>query len=414
MVDIKQVLTRLADGARQTLQADASAVRLLDKRKGKPLSWRLAATSGLPDADAQELAVSGPDPHDEEALSHQMLVVVADARADPQATSVPPGYRSALYLPLTHEDAPIGLLHVYAAESHRFDERDGERLTPLVDLATALAMTTRALQDLESLEGSKAHFIHVATHELRSPVAVSQSLVRGVLKGYAGPLGEQQADMIGRISRKLDFLENLVNDLLDLAAGKASDLTEEETAVVLNASVGRAVLLMMPRAEEKGVELIHRACCEELVVRGTEDGLDRIFVNLVSNGIKYTPAGGSVTVILERVSEETIQVQVVDTGIGIPEEALPHLFEEFYRAPNAKASNEIGTGLGLSIVKDLVDRYNGRIKVESKLEEGTTFTVTFPVLHILDDEAKVCRLPSLGLTEMTFELSPASVEGGNG
>jgi len=186
-------------------------------------------------------------------------------------------------------------------------------------------------------------------------------------------------------------LESLVNDLLDLAAGKAADPQEEE-AVVLNSSVGRAVLSLQPRAEEKGVTLTHQACCEELVVWGTEAGLDRIFVNLVGNAIKYTPAGGRVTVAMQRL-EDGIEVRVIDDGIGIPEEALPQLFQEFYRAPNAKASDEVGTGLGLAIVKDLVDRYHGCVEVESSVGQGSTFTVIFPLFR-LDEGENYCRLPA--------------------
>jgi signal transduction histidine kinase len=321
---------------------------------------------------------------DREVLAGQSAII-ADARSDPQAVDVPGDYRSVVCVPLLHEGSPVGTLHVYATASQRFDQEDVALLMPLADLGAAAAVATRALTALEALEASQAHFIHVATHELRSPVTVAQSLLRGVLKGYAGELTDQQAELFGRINRRLDFLENLVNDLLDLAAGKAPELTEECRAVAINASVGRAVLLLQPRAEEKGVALTHRVCCEELVVWGSEEGLDRIFANLVGNAVKYTPSGGSVTVSLQRVPaaggpEEESQVQVTDTGIGIPEEARPHLFEEFYRAPNAKALDEVGTGLGLTIVKDLVDRYGGRIEVESTLGQGTTFTVTFPLL----------------------------------
>ncbi len=380
-MELEQVLTRLADGARQVLQADAAAVRLLDK-EGAHLT--VAAVSGLPAAlrQPEPIAVER-SPLDEEALSGRPAII-ADARADPRTVNVPGDYRSVLCVPLVHEDDPIGTLHVYAAVPQRFDEEDAALLMPLADLGAAAIAATRLVLSLskrlvasEALEASKGQFIRVATHELRSPITVAQSLVRGVLKGYAGELTGKQSNIFGRINRRLDFLESLVNDLLDLAAGKAPELAEEEGPVLLNGSVGRVMLLLQPRAEEKGLDLTLQPCRDRLIVRGTEDGLDRIFVNLVSNAVKYTPSGGTVTVSVRQVDEQA-QVEVTDTGIGIPEEALPHLFEEFYRAPNAKALDEVGTGLGLAIVKDLVERYGGRIKVESTVGQGSTFTVTFP------------------------------------
>jgi two-component system phosphate regulon sensor histidine kinase PhoR len=316
-------------------------------------------------------------PLDGEALSGQPIII-ADTHTDPRAVNVPRDYRSALCVPLVHEGNLVGTLHVYSTASKRFCEEEAGLLMWLADLGAAAVAATRSLRALEALEASKARFITVATHELRSPVTVAQSLVRGVLKGYAGELTDRQSEIFGRISRRLDFLESLVNDLLDLAAGKAPELAEEERPVLLNASVGRVMLLLQPRAEEKGLDLTLQPCRDELAIWGTEEGLDRIFVNLVSNAVKYTPSGGTVTVSVRRVKEQA-QVEVADTGIGIPEEALPHLFEEFYRAPNAKALDELGTGLGLAIVKELVDRYRGRIEVESIVGQGTTFTVTFPV-----------------------------------
>jgi signal transduction histidine kinase len=382
-VELEQVLTHLADGARQTLQADAAAIRLLDER-GTHLT--MVAASGLPAGFRQQEPIAvEQSPLDREVLSGRPIIV-ADAHTDPRAANVPGDYRSVLCVPLMQEGNPIGTLHVYAIVPRRFGKGDVAALMPLVDLGAAAAAATRTLAALEALEASKAHFIRVATHELRSPITVAQSLARTVLKGYAGELTDQQSEIFNRISRRLDFLESLVNDLLDLAAGKAPELTETCRAVAINASVGRVVLLLQPRAEEKDVTLTHRVCCEELVVWGSEEGLDRIFVNLVGNAVKYTPTGGSVTVSLQRVRAtdgpgEEVQVQVVDSGIGIPEKALPHLFEEFYRAPNAKALDEVGTGLGLAIVKDLVDRFRGRIGVQSTLGQGATFIVTFPLMQ---------------------------------
>ncbi len=252
-----------------------------------------------------------------------------------------------------------------------------ELLRSVADLAESALEAAHRLADLAQIEASKSQFIRVTTHELRSPVTVSQSLIRTVLKGYAGSLTDKQREVFGRISSQLDFLESLVNDLLDLAASKAPALATEMEPVLVNASVGRAVLLLQPRAEEKSVSLTLRPCCDELEVWASEEGLDRIFVNLVGNAVKYTPAGGRVTVTLSQVGDD-IQVSIADTGIGIPSDALPHLFEEFYRAPNAKTPQTTGTGLGLAIVKELVTRYAGRIAVESREGQGSTFTLSFP------------------------------------
>jgi len=375
-VELEQVLSCLAKGARQAVEADATAVCLLDEA-GNHLAVAAVCDPAATSWPSEPIKVDD-SPLDQEALSGRPAIVT-DSQSDPRAANAPGDFRSILCVGLAHDGTPVGTLHAYVKIPQRFTKDDAARLMSLADLGAVAVSATRAAATLEALDASKGQFIRVATHELRSPVAVAQSLVRGVLKGYAGEMTEKQTDVFGRISRRLDFLESLVNDLLDLAAGKAPELAEEEGPTLLNAAVGRAVLLFQPRAEEKGVALVHQRCSDQLVVWGTEGGLDRVFTNLISNAVKYTPSGGSVTVTLRQVDGQA-QVEVADTGIGIPENALPHLFEEFYRAPNAKASDEVGTGLGLSIVKDLVERYGGRIEVESEVEKGTTFTITFPVL----------------------------------
>lgn len=377
-MELAHVLACLAESAAITLQADAAAVCLLDE-SGMRLS--VAAVHGLP-ADLLNRAPQDIQscPPDREALAGHP-VVVADAR-DPRAACalwVKPSsddLRSGVCVPLIHEGKSVGTLHVCAREPQRLSRNDAAKLSPLADLGAAIIASVRRMAELEKLEANKSQFIRVATHELRSPVTVAQSLVRSVLKRYAGELTEQQVDVFTRISRRLDLLESLINDLLDLAAGKAPGFADEGP-VVLNASIGRAMLLLQPRAEEKNLALTLRPCRDQLVVQGTEEGLDRILVNLISNAVKYTPPGGTVTVSVQQVDGQA-QVEVSDTGIGIPEEALPHLFEEFYRASNAKAT-ETGTGLGLAIVKDLVERYRGRIQVKSTVGVGTTFTVMFPL-----------------------------------
>ncbi|HEY76747.1 MAG TPA: GAF domain-containing protein [Thermoflexia bacterium] len=357
-MDLGFALNRLAVATAKALSADVVAVLLPNKAEDR---LTVVAAYGIDVEEAEKLLATLPPPID-------------DAHPPPL-----PGYASGVCVRLRSGELPFGLLCAYSRHPRQFTPDHVEVLRALADLGTALLQAFEETSTLTQIDAAKSRFIHIATHELRSPITTAQSLVRTVLKGYAGSLSKQQEEIISRIARRLDFLETLVNDLLDFAASKAPELEEAASPVTLNASVGRAALLLQPQAEEKGVNLIVHPCREELAVWATEDSLDRIFTNLISNAVKYTPTGGEVTVSLGRAGEQG-WVKVTDTGIGIPEEALPHLFEEFYRAPNARQF-AVGTGLGLVIVKELVERYGGRIEVESQEGKGTTFTVTFPLWH---------------------------------
>jgi signal transduction histidine kinase len=170
----------------------------------------------------------------------------------------------------------------------------------------------------------------------------------------------------------------LIDDLLDLAAGKIEGLQGELTDISVEATVLNVVDHLKAQAEEKHIDLQVDVLQRGLTVTATEDGLGRIFLNLIGNAIKYTPPGGKVHIGLEQSHNEAIAT-VSDTGIGIPEVDVPHLFEEFYRASNVKRNGITGTGLGLAIVKDLVERYEGRVSVHSQVDAGTTFTVVLPL-----------------------------------
>ncbi|MBN1889961.1 MAG: GAF domain-containing sensor histidine kinase [Thermoflexales bacterium] len=374
-MELSRVLVSLADNAAMSLKVEAAAVCLLDESSRR---LRVAAVHGLP---AETLNRAPQDIHacglEREALAG-LAVLAADERQELLGEWAGENLRSGLCIPLVHEGKPLGTLGVYAAQPARFCREDASTLEPLAELGAAAIAAAQALAELKTMELQQAQFIRIATHELRSPVTVSQSLVRSVLKGYAGAMSDKQAEVFTRISRRLDLLETLINDLLDLAAGKAAGAAKAEP-VLLNASIGRVVLLLQPRAEDKGIRVTFQPHRGQLIVRGTEDGLDRIFVNLVGNAIKYTPTGGAVAVSVQQ-KEGQAQVEISDTGIGIPEQAMPELFKEFYRAPNAKQSGEVGTGLGLAIAKNLAEQYGGRIHVKSSEGRGTTFTVTFPLI----------------------------------
>ena len=248
----------------------------------------------------------------------------------------------------------------------------------LAYLSMAVSRRLRRREDqLAELNAQRARFVRVFTHELRSPVNVIASLLAVLDKGYAGPLNDRQAELVHRALRRTEFLKTLVDDLLALAAAKTAIVETERQPVSLTAALDRVAERFRPRAEEKGLALHVERPDEPLTIWGRADEVDRILDNLVGNAVKYTPTG-EVRLRLERIGDRA-RLQVRDTGIGIPPEAIPHLFQEFYRAPNAKEIEESGTGLGLSIVKDLVERYGGSIEVDSAPAQGTTFTLTLPL-----------------------------------
>jgi len=220
--------------------------------------------------------------------------------------------------------------------------------------------------------------MRVITHELRSPVQVTSSLLNVLSRGYLGELNDRQADLVDRARRRIQVLETLIDDLLDLASGKADGPSDVVRGPVSLREVLHEVCVRYePLAEEKGLSVQYSGPDEGVIVYGDREELDRIFNNLVSNAVKYTQTGG-VEVRTER-ADGWVRITVADTGIGIPADAFPRLFQEFFRARNAKASRETGTGLGLAIVKDLVERYGGRVEVESVEGTGTTFVVLIPV-----------------------------------
>ena len=253
-----------------------------------------------------------------------------------------------------------------AAEAHR-----------LGAIEQQAAELKRAKEEMERLNEFKSEFIWKVAHELRSPVGGAQSLLRTLVRGLAGELSDLQRQILGRVESRLDELLELINDLLTLAAAQTVGKDEPPTPTHLKTALGKAIERIMPLANNKQVKLVYHAPSDELNVWATPDGLSKIFSNLIGNAVKYTPTNGNVNILVAESSSQPDQVEITisDTGIGIPSEDLPRIWEDFFRAGNAKAAEIQGTGLGLSIVRDLVERFGGNVQVDSQPGQGTTFTV---------------------------------------
>ena len=248
---------------------------------------------------------------------------------------------------------------------------EAKRLQAIEREAAELA---RAKEEMERLDRFKSAFMLTVAHELRAPVTALQSFLLAMLKGYV-PSDQQQEILQRAIERSQELLE-LIDDLLNLAAAKES-APQKRTILSLADVLEKVVPLLQAQAEEKGM-IFTIEVRQRPLVEADPDQMGQLWTNLISNAVKYTPAGGQVTVTLEEKDGWAVGT-VEDTGIGIASEDQARIFEEFYRTPQAKEFAYRGTGLGLPLVKRIVEGHGGTIEVESALGQGSRFIFRLPV-----------------------------------
>jgi two-component system phosphate regulon sensor histidine kinase PhoR len=271
------------------------------------------------------------------------------------------------------------------------------------------------LTQIKRLESIRSDFVANVSHELRTPLTAikgyAETLLNGALKDP-----ETAQHFLTIIDRHSERLSRLIDDLLTLSnleLGKA-ELRREE--VVLTELVSEAFEVVKDKAEHSGVALLQECPADLPLVVGDSDRLHQVLINLIDNAIKYTPAGGTVTVTAKTVAssqlsvpsqdfqvsslkpqasnlkaevqspkskvqsqEEWMEVAVTDTGCGIPESEIPRLTQRFYRVDKARSRELGGTGLGLAIVKYIIQAHGGFLRIESQVNKGTTVRLFFPL-----------------------------------
>jgi two-component system sensor histidine kinase/response regulator len=233
----------------------------------------------------------------------------------------------------------------------------------------------RARDEAERLNEFKSSFLQIAAHELRSPVSGAQSLVRTLLHGLAGELKPQQLELLSRVEIRLDFMLHMINDILTLASSKSIEIDQPLEKIQIQPVIHKVIESFAEDAKNQQVTVKFAAPSKPITAMATKNGLDTVMGNLICNAIKYSKRGGTVEVEIHKEPEH-VKISVSDAGIGIPEEDIPHIGEEFFRAKNAHQAGITGTGLGMSIVRQFVDRFGGQIGVVSSVGKGTTFTVS--------------------------------------
>lgn len=230
----------------------------------------------------------------------------------------------------------------------------------------------------EEKERMERNFISFVSHQLKSPLASIQQYIEAILSGAAGGTNPGQEKIFHRIKDRISGLLILINDWLNLSKISRGRIADNFTEVSLISILREAIGLLEEPAKKNDISLSADFPEQDCVIKGDKDVLREMFINLIDNGIKYNSGGGRVAVKVRRDRSQVV-VEISDTGAGIPKEALPFIFDEFFRANNKKTSGTAGTGLGLTIVKRIIEAHSGFIKVESEPGKGSKFIVFLPV-----------------------------------
>jgi two-component system phosphate regulon sensor histidine kinase PhoR len=220
-------------------------------------------------------------------------------------------------------------------------------------------------------------FISNASHELRTPVTSVKLLLENLVGGAKDDPAVAD-DFLNDALDEIDRMHELVNDLLDMAALEGGRQNLTFTTFDVAKVCAEATTTIVPQAKQRDVALITDLPPGELLLEADRNRLRQVLVNLIANAVKFTPAGGSVT-LKGWVEAGAMRFTIADTGIGIPAQDLPHIFDRFFRVTRARSRMQGGSGLGLTIVKNAIDAHRGEINVESTENVGTTVFIKLPL-----------------------------------
>jgi two-component system, OmpR family, phosphate regulon sensor histidine kinase PhoR len=231
---------------------------------------------------------------------------------------------------------------------------------------------------LKEINEIKSQFVAMVTHELRAPLSAIEGYLSAYLTGAAGSDPKMYQQMMERAKQRAHSLLDLVNDLLQYSRLESKSVARKKELLDISDIITGTVELLKGQGAAKDIRFEVNIPGSLPLIEADRAEIEQLFTNLVSNAIKYNVKNGKV-IVNTRSDSHFLNIAVADTGIGIDEESLPCVFDEFYRVCGPETRYVTGTGLGLSIVKKIVESHFGHIKVDSKLGKGTTFTVMLPI-----------------------------------
>lgn len=280
----------------------------------------------------------------------------------------------ALYLDILESKSPLELFDFIEAVARQINLIQKNLL--FLELEKKEKALREANTQLKEKDRIKDEYVSRVTHDIKGHLAAIQSCLHVAASENSGELNDKQSDFLGRAIKRNVQLTNFVKKLLNLTQMRLSGRMEMKK-FSLPDSISKALKTVAQKAKDKSIALTSNIDPSVGQISGDEFSINEMITNLLFNAVKYTPEGKTIHLEAGRLDDH-VRIDITDTGIGIPANELGNVFDEFFRATNAKKSERDGTGLGLSLVKQIVERHGGRISVQSREGQGSTFTVMLP------------------------------------
>jgi len=369
-LSLRPLLHRIVLAAQELTDTEACSILLVDRKSGE---LYFEAATNLPGVHSIIVPMDGSVAG--WVVQTGECLVVADAQNDPrfdfsskadeQSDFVT---RSILAVPMISRENVIGVLEAINKEGGaEFTQEDTELLAVLGDQAAVAVQNALLFQ--------QSDLISEIVHEMRTPL--NSVIAYADLMRRPTVTSEQCLQFAGIIQHEAERISEMTNNFLELARLQSGRASLARDPVDLGTVVHMAINVLKPQADDKQIVLSVDVAAAPPTIMGDAQRLHQALLNLLSNAIKYCDSGDAVT-ISARAKEDHVTVSIADTGPGIPAEALPSIFERFYRVPGTER-RAVGTGLGLAITQQIVEAHGGKITVSSEEGHGTTFTFTLPV-----------------------------------
>jgi signal transduction histidine kinase/HAMP domain-containing protein len=390
-LDVETVLNTIVSRARELAGADGCSIYEYDEGAGE---FRLRAAHNLDAAFVETIramplrkgeGLMGRAAETREPIQVPDIAAPGAYQSRLRDVLIGAGYRALLSVPLLREDEIIGSLSLNRKAPGEFPAEVVELLKTFATQSALALQNARLFQEiaeksrqLEVANRHKSEFLANMSHELRTPLNAVIGFSEVLTEQMFGEVNAKQAEYLQDILASGRHLLSLINDILDLSKVEAGRMELELTDFHLPQAIDNAVTLVRERATRRGIR-VEVAVDERLgTLRGDERKIKQVLLNLLSNAIKFTPEGGRVE-IRAAAADGLARVSVSDTGVGIAPEDQEAVFEEFRQVGGDSAKKHEGTGLGLTLSRKFAELHDGKISVESKVGQGSTFTFTLPL-----------------------------------